>query len=220
MLKLLKYLYSFFNEEIIENAQSAINPCIEITYVNGKLVLNTKNSNYSYGSLHRVFQSVFKKINIQDREIKDVLILGFGAGSVASILINECGIKCRISAVELDQKIIDLAEVHFKISEYKELKIFQEDAADFLLKNNNKYDLVVVDVYIDNDVPAHCETSDFVKGLGRALNKDGLVVFNKLVYNKEVEELAKGLHSKFLNILGETGVYKIKDNWMLVHIKH
>jgi len=214
VLKLLKYLYSFFNEEIIENAQSAINPCIEITYVNGKLVLNTNNSNYSFGSLHRVFQKVFKEIKIEKHEINDVLILGFGAGSVASILINEYGKKCRISAVELDQKIIDLAKEHFNISEYKDLKIYQEDAAEFIMKNSAKFDLLVVDVYIDNDVPEHCETEIFVEGLGKALNEKGIIVFNKLVYNKDVEESAKELHKRFQNIIGNTTVFKIKDNWM------
>ncbi len=222
MLKKLKYFYSFINEIIIEKASSDINPGIEVSYVNGKMVLNSKNSNYSYGSLHRVFQSVFKKININNYEINDVLILGFGAGSVASILINEYEKKCRISGVELDQKIIELAKEHFNISEYKELKIFQEDAAEFILRNRAKFDLVVVDVYIDNDVPEHCETEEFIKGLKRAMNENGIVVFNKLVYSKKVEDSANDLHSRFQNILGKTEIYKIRDNWnnwMLVYKK-
>ncbi len=222
MPNLFKYIYSFFNETIIENTQSNINPCLEVSYVNGRMVLNTKNSNYSYGSLHRVFQSVFKKINIEKHKIEDVLILGFGAGSVASILLNEYGKSCSIIGVEADQKIIELSEKYFEVSKLKELTVYHEDAAEFLINNTKRYDLVVVDVYLDNDVPEQCETPSFIENLGSALNNNGLIVFNKLVYNKSVEKSAEELHSKFRDILGETQIYKIKDNWinwMLVHIK-
>jgi len=222
MLRFFKYLYSFFFEIVVEKTQSNINPSLEVTYVNGKLVLNTKASNYSYGSLHRVFQKVFKKIDIQNQEIRDVLILGFGAGSVASILLNEYGLKCKIKGVEVDKKVIDLAEKHFNISGFGDVEIYQEEAAEYISGNISKFDLVVVDVYIDNDVPPQCETESFVKGLGQALNENGIVVFNKLVYNKNTEESAEELYSKFQNILGDTNIYKIKDNWinwMLVYKK-
>lgn len=220
MFSIFKYIYSFFSEISIEKASSEINPVIEVSYVNGRMVLNTENSNYSYGSLHRVFQKVFKVINIEKHELNEVLILGFGAGSVASILLNEYDKKCKITAVELDQKIIDLADKHFNISGIGEINIHQQDAAEFMQNNSKIYDLVVVDVYIDNDVPEHCETTVFIKNLGKAINNNGIIVFNKLVYDKNVEEAAEQLHSRFQNIIGETKIYKIKDNWvnwMLVH---
>jgi spermidine synthase len=209
----LKYIYSFFSEIYIEKTSSEINPGIEVTYVNGKKVLNTKKSNYSYGSLHRVFQKVFKKIKIQDHEIREALILGFGAGSVATILLNEYGINCEITGVEKDDVIIDIAKKHFNVSDLGDINIINEDAAEFIKTNDKRYDLVVVDVYIDNDVPEQCETDEFINNIGEALNSKGLIVFNKLVYNKEVEESAKKLHSRFENILGGTEVYTINDNW-------
>lgn len=207
---------------MIEKTSSDINPAIEVSYVNGRTVLNTKNSNYSYGSLHRVFKEVFKMISIKEHEIKDVLILGFGAGSVASILLKDYKINCKLTGIEKDDKIIDMAEKHFKVSELGEMNIIHADAVDFIIRNDKKYDLVVVDVYLDNDVPAECETNIFVENLGKALNDGGLLIFNKLVYNKDIELSAKDLYSKFQNILGETKLYKIRDNWenwMLIYYK-
>jgi hypothetical protein len=48
-------------------------------------LLNTYNANYSYGSLQDAFRFVFKKIKIEDKKIKNILVLGFGCGSVAAL---------------------------------------------------------------------------------------------------------------------------------------
>lgn len=214
MLRFLRYLYSYFNEIIIEKSHSKFNPCLEVSYVNGKLVLNTRNSNYSFGSLHRVFQKVFKKINIQDHEIKDVLILGFGAGSVASILLEEYNIDCKITGVEIDPRIIKIANDHFALAKHPLVRIIKQDAVDFISENNDKYDLVVVDVYIDNDVPEDCETDSFIKNLGKIMSNNSILVFNKLVYDENVERSAYDLHEKFESLLGKTEIYKIRDRWL------
>ena len=85
--------------QILEESTSEVNPLLEVLSVGDKIMLNGANTNYSYGGLHRVFQKVLKKVNIRERKISEVLILGFGTGSVASILKEELGINCRIIIV-------------------------------------------------------------------------------------------------------------------------
>lgn len=218
--KAWKYCISYFIADIIEKTNSSINPCLEVSFVNGHIVLNTKNANYSYGSLHRVFQKVFKKINIADKNLDKVLILGFGAGSVASILQDEYKKKCKILGIEKDPKVIQIAYKYFNIKHFKNLTILIEDAYDFLINDNEKFDLIVIDVYIDYKVPCNFEKKEFIEALKNSLNDRGLVVFNKLVYNKVSQTSAELLCSNFEKILGKTNIYKITDtltNWMLVY---
>ncbi len=42
--------------------KSTINKSIEITWNNGELVLDTENTNYSYGSLQRILKKDLKEI--------------------------------------------------------------------------------------------------------------------------------------------------------------
>ncbi|MBE9480460.1 MAG: hypothetical protein IMY69_02060, partial [Bacteroidetes bacterium] len=83
------FIKSFFDDKTIEKTSSQINPYLEIKKEKGKYILNSKNVNYSYGGLHKAFQKIFRKINLKEEKIKNVLILGFGAGSIASILLDE-----------------------------------------------------------------------------------------------------------------------------------
>lgn len=217
------FIKSFFDDKTIEKTSSQINPYLEIKKEKGKYILNSKNVNYSYGGLHKAFQKIFKKINLKEEKIKDVLILGFGAGSIASILLDEYKFDCQITGVEKDLKVIELAKKYFEVEKFSGLKIHIADANDFLLKNKNTFDLVIVDLYIDYEVPPEFETIQFLKNLKEAINTDGLLIFNKLIYNHSSKKSAIQLVDRFNEIFGEIDIYKIRNgltNWMLVYKKH
>ncbi len=220
VVNIFKHFFSYVYCFTCERTESKISQDLEICYMNGKYVLNTKNANYSFGSLHRVFQKVFKKIQLQNLELENVLILGFGAGSVTSILKNEYKKECKIIGVEKDNKVVELAAKYFNINGYNGLELHTIDAYDFMMSNNKQFDLVVVDVYIDFDVPSIFEKEEFIKSLKKALNTGGTIIFNKLVKDKDSEDSAQRLYGKFKKIIGKTDVIKIIDtwtNWMLVY---
>jgi hypothetical protein len=58
-----------------------VSKSIEITWTNGELVLDSENTNYSYGSLQRILRLGLKSIGF-DKIIKmnHVLILGVAGG--------------------------------------------------------------------------------------------------------------------------------------------
>jgi len=87
ILYFLKYLTSFLVPVVMEKKQGTLSP-VEVCLVNGRYHLNSAHVNYSFGGLHTVFERVFAHLEIQDREFSSVLVLGFGAGSVADILRN------------------------------------------------------------------------------------------------------------------------------------
>lgn len=198
--------------QIIEMSKSDINPALEVVKLGDRVVLNSSNANYSFGGLHRVFQKVFKKLKVRERGIRDVLILGFGAGSIPSILQDELGMECSYTAVEIDPEVIRLGRAYFDIGRYRDLELFEEDAVAFMERNQKSFDLVIVDVYIDFEVPESCETAIFVNDLARSLKPGGMILFNKLVYNHEAKIQVKELHDKFKKMDGNTQLIKVKDN--------
>ncbi len=210
---------SYLFGRILTTLSSETNPYLEVSLINNKLVLNARHINYSYGGLHKVFQKAFKEINISSRIIQDVLILGFGAGSIAEILIEEHQLKCRITGVEKDPEVIRLAEEYFNTGRFKTLDILQEDACKFFKTNNRRFDLVIIDVYIDHNVPKCCETHEFIRDAGKALNPGGLVVFNKMIYNKDAAASGKRLIKVFENSFENSNVIEIHErimNWIIV----
>lgn len=178
-MKVFKYLTSFINGKLVEKINSPMNGNIYIYYVNGKYILNSQNGNYSFGDLHTAFCSVFKKIGIKDIGIKSVLLLGLGGGSVVELLNNRFKINCPVDAVDFDPVIIDIAEKYFNILKFKNLNIINDDAYNYLKSNNKKYDLVVFDIYTDNEIPEGFDSEDFYKILLNSISDDGILVFNR-----------------------------------------
>jgi hypothetical protein len=75
-----KKIFSYLLPIKIHTVKS-ISKSIEITWTNGELVLDSENTNYSYGSLQRILRLGLKSIGF-DKIIKmnHVLILGVAGG--------------------------------------------------------------------------------------------------------------------------------------------
>ena len=108
MIRLLSYIYP-----ITKKVESKYNGTLEITWHNGKKYLNTKNANYSYGSLQRILRFGLQKIDISQCE--NILILGLGAGSVIETLLKELKYENFVTAIEIDPVIIYIAKKEFNI---------------------------------------------------------------------------------------------------------
>ena len=183
MVSKLKYFLSFIFDVKIETTESILNPFLQVVIRNGRLLLNTYNANYSYGSLQDAFRFVFKKIKIEDKKIKDILVLGFGCGSVAALFNGYKNVE--ITGVEADEKVLALYEKYFIEEITSELILVEAFAEDFITTCNKTYDLIVVDVFIDIEIPSSIKESSFYKPLQNRLNKNGILIFNFIVLNEK-----------------------------------
>ena len=86
---IFRFFTSFLSPAKLEERKGEVTPQLEIYLSNGRHILDSARVNYSFGGLHAVFRKAFSQFNIRERDINSALILGFGAGSVASILCNE-----------------------------------------------------------------------------------------------------------------------------------
>jgi spermidine synthase len=179
----LKYFLSFIFDVKIETTESILNPFLQVVIRNGRLLLNTYNANYSYGSLQDAFRFVFKKIKIKDKNIKDILVLGFGCGSIAALFNGYKNVE--ITGVEADEKVLALYEKYFIEEITSELILVEAFAEDYVTTITKTYDLIIVDVFIDIEIPSSIKESSFYKPLQNRLNKNGILIFNFIVLNEK-----------------------------------
>jgi spermidine synthase len=185
---------------------------LEVIRRNKKLILNAPHVNYSFGSLHEVFRSTFRQLNLDYGRLQSALILGFGAGSVATVLQKENYCRCQITGVEIDRKVIALARKYFQLDDMKEIDLQIEDAADFLLKEPKTYDLIVVDLFLDHRIPHKFLTPAFLHDLYTHLRPDGLVLFNFLLYDFEAKKEALKFENAFSKVFQQYRLLRFKKH--------
>ncbi len=218
-----KKLLSYFVPINIYHEKSVVNKSLEVTWNNGKLVLDTENTNYSYGSLEKVLRFGLQQIDYKIiKPLDSILILGVAGGSVIKILVDEIQFKGKITGVEIDVEIIELANKYFGLNTIKNLEIIIEDAQSFVEKTSSKYDLIIVDIFQDKVMPDFLFEQKFASNLQKIMNKNGLVLFNTIAETMKEETrndiyiermLTKNIIvERFPNIEGKNELLILKNN--------
>ena len=210
----LNSLSALFSEKVVYRSSSKFNPVLEVISRGNHLQLDTLHVNYSFGELHKSFQQLFTKMDMGKARPENVLILGFGAGSVASILLHEYKLNCTITGVEIDPEMITLGRRFFAMDALAGLTIIEENAFLYMKTNRDKFDLVIVDLYLDMDVPVQAETQEFALRLKDALTADGQLVFNKFVYDDATGEGAVLLGDMLKEVFGQVKLYQTGHHQM------
>ncbi len=200
--------WSYINRIVVEQTSSQYNEKLIVAIQNGSYVLNAKNANYSYASLHRVFQQALKKVNLQEK--KNILVLGCGAGSIPSIIYNEFRLNPSIEAVEIDEKVIELANKYFHLNQYEQLKVIIDDANNFVRNTSNQYDLICVDIFNGIDVPEQFLTLRFFERLKSLLASNGELLINYVAYNYDTKQIVKEIENRLCNVFSETKTHRIE----------
>lgn len=192
MIRLLSYIYP-----ITKRVASRYSGVLEITWHNGKKYLNTKNANYSYGSLQTILKTGLQKINLS--RCNKLLLLGLGAGSVVETLTKDFKYNNPITAVEIDPVILEVARHDFNLEDYENLKIICDDAISFVQTNKEKFDLIIIDLFIDTIVPSSLYRKSFWEQLIKANSSTGNILFNASLNsdnNDYISEITMFLKSK------------------------
>ena len=171
MKKIISYIWP-----ITKKVASEINGPLEINWLNGRKVLDSRNTNYSYGTLQKVLTYGLSKITIDpDTEI---LLLGLGGGSILKPVRETFKCRGKITAVEIDPVVIGLAKEGFDISAIPSLEIVHADALMYVNQCNKQFGLVIIDLFIDDQVPLVFYSTVFWEQVIRITGTNGVIVFN------------------------------------------
>jgi len=179
--KLFSYLYPIK----IFKKKSARSKVIEVTWANGELVLDSENTNYSYGSLQRILRYGLRNIGYNKvLEMDHILVLGVAGGSVIKTLVDEIEYKGKITGVEIDAEMIQIANQYFNLNEIQQLQIVIDDAFEFVLKTKDKYDLIIIDIFEDTNMPNFLFEKFFSERICFLLKDHGFVLFNTMILDE------------------------------------
>ena len=184
----------------IHKQASEINKSLEISWNNGQLVLDTQNTNYSYGSLQRILKKGLLTIGFEKiRTFEKILILGVAGGSVIKTLVNEIKFKGKIVGVELDPAIIKIANQYFELNKIKNLEIIMANVEYFVRNKKENFDLIIIDIFQDNFMPEFLFEEIFINNVIENLNNNGFIIFNTMVLNLNEKIRNKNYCKQFEN---------------------
>ena len=179
---MIKRVLSFLLPIKIHQKKSVYSKNLEVTWNNGYLVLDSENTNYSFGSLQRVLKKGLKYIGYERiQNFQSILVLGVAGGSVIETLKKEVKFKGKITGVEIDAAVIELARKYFGLGNYNNVSIVNDDAFEFVLKTKEKYDLIIIDIFQDTTMPNFLFEDFFINRINFLLNVNGFILFNTMI---------------------------------------
>jgi spermidine synthase len=214
---LWKRLLSYLFELHVESTSSEYNPHLYVSLKNGRYQLSTANAIYSYGDLYDNFSGAFAKMDLDKGNIQSVLILGLGLGSIPIILEKVFKKQYHYTAVEIDEEVVYLASKYTLPALESNIEIISTDAAIFTLQCQQQFDLIAVDIFLDDVIPNTFQQPSFLKQVAELLTDKGVLLYNHLAYTQADRNKAKDFFEAAFQIVFPQAVFvETNGNWMMM----
>ncbi|MDR1193276.1 MAG: fused MFS/spermidine synthase [Peptococcaceae bacterium] len=112
--------------------------------------------------------------NSGETPAQNLLILGLGTGTYAA-LCQKYFPSLSVEGVEIDAKIVALAEEYFQLPENVAVSVYDGRA---YLQNSGLYDLILVDAYQDITIPFQMSSLEFFTAVKAHLREGGVLMVN------------------------------------------
>lgn len=110
-------------------------------------------------------------------QARRVLVIGLGGGALPLFLRARFP-QIEVDAVEIDPAVVVVAQEYFGVKLDEKLRVHVSDARAFLEESKERWDVVILDAYAGDSVPAHLAGADFVRLARARLSKGGVVASN------------------------------------------
>ncbi len=210
--------------KILEEVDSPINGRIRVvrslafgTYI------QVDNLTQSGGVVEEIWRKTLKKIHNSKFIIHNSLILGLGGGTAAKIVrklwpASRGEPDAKITGVEIDPIMIGLGKKYLGLGNI-DVDIKIQDAYEFVTQVSNvktqKYDLILMDLYVGYGVPEKFTTDFFLRFILKLLSGGGIAVFNRLYFDRKRVEAVK-FGNKLKKVFGEVEIFYPEANVMFI----
>lgn len=142
--------------------------------------------NLKSGRSELEYVSLFNKnLELIGNKPQNALLLGLGGGAQANEL---CRQNIKVTAIELDDRIVDISKKYFGLD--PAVNVIHDDARHALYNLKEKYDLVLMDMFNAEAIPAHAISIQCFEKIRSLLSENGVIVINTYGYLKD--EAASG----------------------------
>lgn len=168
--KLLSYFYPI----TIEKGDDPY--YLELVLSKNKLILNSENANQSNEGLKHAFHQVFHQLGVYNKTYENILVLGFGLGSVIELLQAKNRTE-NITAYENNPQVIAWLDKYYDLGNIQ----LHTESAENLAHLESNYDLILVDLFLDNQCPDFLNNLAYWTQLKTHLSPSGMLIWNTLI---------------------------------------
>ena len=202
----------------METIHSDYNEVLHVFLKNGRYQLCTANAIYSYGDKYDNFRRSFTQMDLAKMDIDTVLLLGFGLGSIPYMLEKTFQKRYSYTGIEIDESIIYLASKYVLDELNSEIELIQADAYSYIYQTNMRYDLICIDIFVDDKIPEVFLDVDFLEAVTENLTELGVLMFNHLAYTKADKVAAEAYYNDiFKTVFPDGKCLDVKGNLMMVN---
>jgi len=166
----------------------------------------------SGGIMETIMDKAFKEVKkVRTQPINQALLLGLGAGTVVK-RIRSYWPEVKIKAVDLDPIMLEIGKKYFNVDNNPNIELLVGDAIIMVndhtsalwqdnQKHQIKYDLIVIDLYLETDFPIKkIQEKHFLDNLKCLLADKGMVVINRLYWGyhrQDTDDIVKTYSAYF-----------------------
>lgn len=140
-----------------------------------------------------------------------IVEIGLGGGRLASYL-HDFLPEARLTCVELDPGVIELAVSHFGVRPGPRLELVAGDGRVFMARARETFDVILVDAYQGTMVPFHLVTREFYGILKRRMAAGGVVAQNIAPKILDALRMAATARGAFDHV----DLYRAENNLVLI----
>lgn len=156
-------------------------------------IMNLNASNDLLANYTKLFTLAWK----YKPNAKNFLMIGGGVYAFPKYLLANYP-DANIDVVEIDPKIIEIAEKFFFLKENSKLKQIVGDGRVYINNNKKKYDVIILDAFRHGEIPFYLTTKEFLNNVRKSLTSDGVLITN-------IISSIEGENSRFFK--SEAGTY-------------
>lgn len=212
ILKGLSYLV----EIPIETRNSDHSPKLKVTLKKGRYALGTHDVYYSHEDQYTSFAKAFEHLKPNQNDTQRVLVLGYGLGSIPHILHKNHQIHAHFTAVEIDPVVVGMAQRYGNLPKGSQIHWINADALSYITYSKETYDLICIDVFIDEVVPPAFLRDEFLQETVKLLRPNGQLLFSHMVAsNIQKASVETYFEYIFSAHLSNTSIIDSGGNWVL-----
>lgn len=201
---------SYWRPQVLERRSTSHHPLLSVVEVRGRRRLDGRSVNHSRGGLADVLAGAFERIELG--RVESLLMLGFGAGSAIEILRRQHALDPRVTAVEIDPEVVEIARRWFGYARDTRVEFVVADAASWVREARAPHELVVVDAFIEDRVPPSMQTEAFAADVARCVAPGGWLLFNCMVDDPQRRTDARCVERALYTALGEVQRIDVHGN--------
>lgn len=193
----------------LEVRVSRFNGKIEVWRYGSQISLRVDGLTQSGGLMEEIWEKAMKEVHKRQAtsdKMNRVLILGLGGGTAAKAA-KRYWPQARITGVDIDPIMVEMGEKYLGLAGVTKIRA---NAAEWIKRVGQKFDLVIVDLYRGMTVPKFSAGEIFLKQLQRV---GRTVLFNRLKLKGQNNKVFK---DKLRRIWGQVKIIKTPANELLL----